>query len=182
MIRKILWALGVLVVLVIGAVVAAIVLAPTDYRVEREITINRPAPEIYAYARNLKNQNDWGPWFKKEPTMKQEFRGTDGEIGFVSHWTGDSEEVGEGEQEIKRLVPDQRIDTELRFLRPFEAKADAHMLLEPAGSSHTKVRWGINGAMPRPFNAMGLFLDFDTLMGKDLDEGLSGLKSIMESR
>ncbi len=182
MIKKILIALAAIVVLIIGAAVVAIFMAPTDFRVEREITINKPKAEIYAYAKMLKNQNEWGPWYKKEPTMKQEFRGTDGEVGFVSYWKGTTDQVGEGEQEIKKLVPDERIDTELRFKQPFESKADAYMILEPAGDGRTKVKWGFTGSMPRPLNIMLLVMDMDKEVGKDFGEGLSGLKTILEKQ
>lgn len=182
MIKKILIAAVVLVVVLVGVVVGAAFMAPTDFRVERETTINKPHTEIYAYAKNLKNQNDWGPWHKKEPTMHQEFRGTDGEIGFVSYWKGTKDEVGEGEQEIKRLVEGKEINTELRFKQPFESRADAYLIMEPTGESQTKVKWGFTGSMPRPMNAMLLVMDMDKEVGKDFAEGLASLKSTMESK
>ena len=114
--------------------------------------------------------------------MHQEFRGTDGEVGFTVHWKGTNEEVGEGEQEIKRLVPDRQIDTQLRFKQPFESTADAYMILEPSGESQTNVKWGFTGSMPRPLNMVMLVMDMDAAVGKDFEEGLAGLKSIMEKR
>ncbi len=180
--KKILIGLLAVVLLVVAAVIAAAFLAPTDFGVERETTINKPREEVYEYSRMLKNQNDWGPWFKKEPTMKQEFRGTDGEVGFVSHWSGTKDEVGEGEQEIKRLVPNERIETELRFMRPFESKADSYMTFETLEAGQTKVKWGFTGSMPRPMNLMMLAMDMDAAIGNDFSDGLGSLKAILESR
>lgn len=182
MIKKIIISLVVLVVLLIGVVVAAAFLSPTDFKVERETTINKPQADIYNYAKMLKNQNDWGPWFKKEPTMHQEFRGTDGEVGFVSSWKGKTEEVGEGEQEIKKLTPNSRIDTQLRFKKPFESTADAYLTLEPLNENQTKVKWGFTGSMPRPLNLIMVVMDMDKEVGKDFGEGLASLKSIMEAK
>ncbi len=182
MIRKLILAVLAIVVLAAVGILAATLIAPTEFRVEREMIIAKPAPEIYSYARMLKNQNDWGPWYKKEPTMRQEFRGTDGEVGFVSYWKGTSEQVGEGEQEIKALTPNSRIDTELRFIQPFESKADAYLVLEPVNEGQTNVKWGFTGSMPRPMNAMLLFIDMDKEVGKDFAEGLAGLKARMEAR
>lgn len=182
MIKKILIAVVAVVVLLIGVVVIAAMMAPTDFRVERETTINKPKSDIYAYAKLLRNQNEWGPWHKKEPTMWQEFRGTDGEVGFTSYWKGTKEEVGEGEQEIRKLTPDERIDTQLRFKQPFESTADAYMVLEPSGADKTKVKWGFTGSMPRPMNVVMLMVDMDKEVGKDFEEGLASLKSIVESK
>ncbi len=182
MIKKILLALVAVVVLLVGVAVAAVMIAPTDFRVERETTINKPKSEVYGYAKMLKNQNDWGPWHKKEPSMHQEFRGTDGQVGFTSYWKGTTEVVGEGEQEIRNLVPDERIDTQLRFKQPFESTADAYMILEPAGTDKTRVKWGFTGSMPRPLNVFMLVMDMDKEVGKDFEEGLASLKEIVEKR
>ena len=38
--------------------------------------------------------------------MEKEFKGTDGEVGFISAWKG-NKEVGEGEQEIIGLVENE---------------------------------------------------------------------------
>jgi uncharacterized protein YndB with AHSA1/START domain len=182
MIKKIFIALVAIVVLLIAVVAIASFATPTDFKVEREVTINKPKAEVYNYVRMLKNQNDWGPWYKKEPTMKQEFRGTDGTVGFVSYWNGKDEQVGEGEQEIKKLVENERMETELRFKRPFESKADAFLILESAGENQTKTKWGFSGSMPRPMNVMLLVMDMDKEVGKDFGDGLANLKTIMEKQ
>jgi hypothetical protein len=106
----------------------------------------------------LKNQNDWGPWAKKDPNMKVEYRGTDGTPGFVSAWKSDNSDLGEGEQEIKKIADGERVDTELRFKKPFEATNNSYMLTEAAGENQTKVKWGFSGSVPKPFNVMCLFM------------------------
>lgn len=182
MIKKILLAVVAIAVVLVAAIIVAVMVTPTDFKAEREIVINKPRADVYDYVKYVKKQNDWGPWYKKEPTMKQEFRGNDGEVGFVSHWTGTTDSVGEGEQEIKRLVPNERVETELRFIKPFESKADAYIHLEDAGPSQTKVKWGFTGSMPRPMNLFLLVMDIDKEVGKDYAEGLSSLKAILESQ
>lgn len=180
MIKKILAVVGGLIVLLIVAVVVLTLVAPQDYRAEREVVINKPKSEVFAYMKMLKNQNDWGPWFKKDPAMKQEYRGTDGTVGFVASWDSTSDEVGAGEQEIKKIAEGERVDTELRFKRPFESKSDAYMITESVGENQTKVKWGFTGTMPRPMNIMLLAMDMDQAVGKDFEEGLASLKAILE--
>ena len=182
MIKKIIIALVAIVALLVAVVAIASFATKTECVVEREVTINKPKADIYNYVKLLKNQNEWGPWYKKEPTMKQEFRGTDGTVGFVSYWNGTNEQVGEGEQEIKKLVENERVETELRFIRPFESKADAYLILTPVNENQTKAKWGFKTNMPRPFNLMQLVVDIDKEVGKDFAEGLSSLKTIMEKQ
>lgn len=182
MIKKIIIALGILIFLGVVAVVAAIVLSPTDYKVEREVTINKPKAEVFSYLKILKNQNDWGPWYKKDPAMTLNSRGTDGTVGYVATWDSKNDEVGAGEQEIKKITEGERIDTELRFKRPFESKSDAYMITEGVGDNQTKVKWGFSGSMPRPLNLMMLVINMDDAVGKDFQEGLQNLKTILESK
>ncbi len=179
--RKVIVGLLVVVFVVVAVVIAAMMIAPTEFAVEREITINKPRAEVFDYVRHIKNQNEWGPWFKREPTMHQEFRGTDGEVGFVSSWKGEAES-GVGEQEIVRVVEGERIDTELRFSQPFESRSESYIVTSALGDSQTKVTWGMKGTMPRPFNVFGLVMDIEAAIGKDYEEGLGSLKSILEAR
>lgn len=180
MLKKILLVAAGLIVLLIAAVVVIALVAPRDFKVERETTINKPKAEVFSYLKMLKNQKDWGPWFEKDPAMKQEFRGTDGTPGFVSYWKSDKDDVGEGEQEIKKIVEGERIDTELRFKQPFESKSDAYLTTESVGDSQTKVKWGFTGSMPVPMNVMLLAMDMDKEVGKDFEEGLANLKARLE--
>lgn len=182
MFKKLVLAMAAIIVLFVLAIASAAIFTPTHCKVEREITINKPREEVFDYVRSIKSQNEWGPWYKKEPTMKQDFRGTDGEVGFVSHWKGQNPDVGEGEQEIKRVVPNERVETELRFIQPFESKADAYLVTEPVGLAQTRVRWGFDTEMPRPMNVMLLFVSMDEMVGPDFESGLSTLKAILESR
>ncbi|MGQ0543454.1 MAG: SRPBCC family protein [Blastocatellia bacterium] len=180
MLKKILIALGLIIVLFVVGIIALVMFSPTDFKVEREITINKPKSEVFAYARQIKKQNEWGPWYKKEPTMKQEFRGKDGEVGFIAYWKGETQDTGEGEQEIKKIVDGERIDTELRFKQPFESKADAYLITEAVGENQTKVKWGFTSSMPRPMNLFLVLMDMDAAIGKDYQDGLASLKTILE--
>lgn len=180
--KKLIIGLLIFLFALVAAIAIGSFLAPTDFKVERETTVNRPRSEVFTYVKYLKNQNHWGPWFKKEPTMLQEFRGTDGEVGFVTYWKGKLDDTGEGEQEIKRLVDGERIETELRFKQPFESKSDSYITFESTGENATKIRWGMQGSFPRPQNLMVVFFDLDQALGKDFDQGLTSLKQILETR
>ncbi|MBK8810369.1 MAG: SRPBCC family protein [Acidobacteria bacterium] len=177
---KFLKILGAIVLLLIAALAALVFLTKTDYKVEREVTINKPRAEVFSYAKMLKNQNDWGPWVKQDPSIKLNYKGNDGEPGFTSSWESNMENVGVGEQEIKKIDEGKRIDSELRFKKPFESTSQAYMTMEDAGPNATKVRWGFSGSMPRPMNLILLVMDMDKEIGKDFDAGLANLKTILE--
>lgn len=151
-----------------------------DYAVEREITINKPKQDVFAYVKYLKNQDDFSKWAKLDPAMKKEYKGTDGTAGFVSAWKSDNSDVGEGEQEIKKITEGERLDLEIRFKKPMESTSQSYMITEAVDSSHTKVKWGFYGKMNYPMNLMCLVMSMDEMVGPDFEEGLNNLKVIME--
>lgn len=174
--KKILIVVGILIA--IPLIVALFV--KKEYAVEKEIVINKPKTEVFEYIKLLKNQDNFSKWATIDPNMKKSYKGTDGTVGFVSHWESDNEEVGWGEQEIKKITEGERIDFELRFIKPFEATEPAFMSTETVSENQTKVKWGFSGYMDYPMNLMLLFMDFEKMIGDDLQTGLTKLKSEFE--
>ena len=164
---------------IIAIFILAASLMPKDYAVEREIIIDKPKAEVFAYLKPLKNQDNWSVWMAKDPNVKKTFKGTDETVGFTSRWDG-NEEVGSGEQEIKKILEGERIDTELRFIKPFESINDAYMITEAVGPEQTRVKWGFTGAMPIPMNVFLPFMVMEDSVGKDFSDGLKNLKKILE--
>ena len=176
MIKKIIITLALLIS--IPLVVA--LFSADSYDVEREVIISQPKSLVFNYIKFLKNQNEYSKWARMDPDMNKSYRGTDGTVGFVSAWDSENPDVGKGEQEIMNIVEGQRIDFELRFLAPFEATEPAYMITESVGANQTKVKWGFSGHMDYPMNLMLLFMDFEQIIGDDLQTGLDKLKEVLE--
>lgn len=175
-IKKILIAIGIIIalLLLVGLFVKK------EYHVKKEVTINLPIQQVYDYIKLLKNQDNYSKWNKLDPAMKKSYKGTDGTIGFVSHWESDKEDVGWGEQEIKKIDEGKRIDVELRFIKPFESTSNAYVTTTALSPNQTKVEWGFDGKMAYPTNLFLLFMDMQEMIGGDLQEGLDNLKKILE--
>ncbi|NNK10262.1 MAG: SRPBCC family protein [Flavobacteriaceae bacterium] len=168
------------ILLVLAAVILILaIIAPKTYDVNRSVVISKPRSEVFEYLKYLKNMDHWSPWAKKDPDMEKKFSGTDGEVGAVSYWNG-NKEVGEGEQEITNIVPGERIDGELRFMKPWKSESDCYLILEDAEETGTKVTWGFKGKNKFPMSIMMLFMSMDKMVGKDFEEGLSSLKTQLE--
>ena len=165
---------GILLLLLIGYLAG-----PASYDVSRTVEVNKPASAVYDYLKYLKNQDEWSPWQRRDPGMKKGFRGTDGTVGAVSSWAG-NKDVGSGEQEITRLVEGKRVETKLRFFKPWKSQSDAFMEVEPTGKDASRVRWGFTGRNGFPMRLMMLFMNMDKMVGKDFEEGLANLKTRLE--
>jgi hypothetical protein len=170
---------------VVAALIAILILlgilAPSGYEVTRTIQINREQEIVYHYLRFLQNQRHYSVWAKMDPKQEVYFSGIDGEVGFILGWKSEIDSVGSGEQEIKSLQPFNQIKTEVRFKEPFESVGNSEMNISALDSSSTQVNWKFYGTSSFPMNAMLLFMDMDAMLGKDIENGLSNLKNILET-
>jgi hypothetical protein len=172
-----------IVLYIILGIVAGLLLAglfiPKGMKATREIVINKPNTEVFNYIKQLKNQDNYSKWGSMDPNMKKEYKGTDATIGFVSAWEG-NKKVGQGEQEITGIEEGKKLQTELRFIKPFKSISQSSMTTEAISENSTKVSWGFEGSMNYPMNVMKLFMNMEKAIGNDFSIGLSNLKALME--
>lgn len=175
--KKLLKRTALVIVSLIALLLITALFVTKDYAVEREITIHKPNAEVFTYVKHIKNQDHYSVWTMLDPSMKKEFKGTDGTVGFVYAWDGNGR-AGKGEQEIKELTEGKGINMELRFQKPMESTAHAHMTTEAVSENETKLKWGMRGRNPYPMNLVNLFID--GILGKDLETSLTNLKTVLE--
>ncbi|RAJ07412.1 SRPBCC family protein [Arenibacter echinorum] len=174
--------MAILLYIIIGIIILIVVLAliaPKSYDVSRSIEISKPKAEVFDNIKYLKKQQEWSPWAIKDPNMEKKFTGVDGEVGAISYWNG-NKDVGEGEQEITKIVEGKRVEGELRFMKPFKSTSDSYLDLVELGNGKTKVTWGFKGESKFPMTIIMLFMNMDKAVGKDFEAGLRNLKSILE--
>ena len=155
-------------------------LARKEYSVERDIIISKPKVNVFDYLKRLKNQDNFSKWALMDPNMKKEYRGIDGTPGFVSAWDSNEKNVGKGEQEIKKIIEGDRIDYEIRFIKPFAGVANAYLKTTSVSNNRTMVAWGFDSKMKYPINLMLLFMNMEKMIGKDFETGLLNLKNLLE--
>jgi hypothetical protein len=151
------------------------------YALERDIVINKPIKEVFEYLKHIKNQDNFSKWVMTDPGMNKEYKGTDGTVGFVYAWEG-NKQAGKGEQEIMRITEGERLDIEVRFIKPFPAVAHTPFTTTPVSENQTKVTWGMTSEMKYPMNIMLLFMSIDKLLGKDMETSLNNLKVVLEGK
>ena len=86
------------IIIIVAVVLIATLFVKKEYSVEREITINKPKQQVFDYLVLLKNQNEFSKWAKMDSNSKFDFKGTDGTVGFISHWETKKKNVATGEQ------------------------------------------------------------------------------------
>jgi effector-binding domain-containing protein len=175
-----------LIVVIVALIGIAFVL-PSSAHVERSITINRPASQVFAVLNSYRRFNDWSPWAAKDPNTKYSMTGPASGVGAKFSWQGDPKTVGSGSQEITESTPTSSITTALDF--GDMGKARAHFALTPdAAPTATKVVWTLDTQAPLALDGeivwnvvgryMGLFMD--KMVGPDYEQGLAKLKNVVE--
>ena len=176
-------AIGIIAVVI--AVLTAGVLAyaatkPSTFRVQRMVSIKAPPKTIFALINDLHRWSAWSPYEKKDPAMKRTFGGAATGVGAMYEWNGDKN-VGQGRMEIVEAAPPSKVVIKLDFMRPFEARNIAEFTLTPQGNA-TNVTWAIHGPNLFIGKVMSVFINMDTMIGRDFEAGLADLKTIAEKQ
>ena len=169
-------------VIVIVVVVAVILIyaatKPNSFTVRRSIDVKAPPAKIFALIDDLHGWAAWSPYEKKDPDMKRTFSGSQMGKGAVYEWDGNNS-VGKGRMEIIETASPGKVTIKLDFFKPFEGHNTAEFTMEPKGD-RTVVTWAMYGPSSYIFKLMGIFLNMDTMIGKDFEVGLLNLKALVE--
>jgi len=170
------------ILLVLIAVVAAfllvVALQPSDYRVERTVTVDAPPQRVFAHVNDFRKWQAWSPWAKLDPDAKLTFEGPEAGEGTIMTWDGD-DNVGAGKMTLVESKPGEAVKIDVQFTRPFEGGTNSEFSFAPKGDQ-TEVAWAMHGTHTFMQKAFYLVMSgFDRMAG-DIDKGLAQLKSVAE--
>ena len=111
--------------------------------------------------------------------MEKKYEGPERGAGAIYSWK--SAKVGEGKMTTLESEPGKHVGIELKFIAPFANTARADFAFEPAGADATKVTWAMNGKNNFMGKFFSLFMDMDSMIGKDFEAGLGALKTVAEA-
>lgn len=171
-----------IILLVIAMLIAGVLIfaatKPDTFRVERKAAIEAPPEKVFALINDFRQWGPWSPWEKKDPAMKRTFGATTAGKGATYAWEG-NKDVGQGSMEIVDAVAPSRIRLKLDFVQPFEAHNVVTFTLTPQGKT-TEVSWAMEGPAPYFAKIIHVFINMDTMVGKDFEAGLASLKALAE--
>jgi len=165
-------------VAVFGVLLVVIAMQPSDFRVQRTISMSAPASAVFEQVNDFHQWEAWSPWAKMDPNAKNTFEGPTSGTGSIFRWDGNGD-VGAGSMTILESEPSDRVRIKLDFIRPFEGTNDVNFTLKPEGDQ-TAVTWSMAGKNNFMTKAIGLVMDCEKLVGDQYDQGLANLKEIVE--
>jgi carbon monoxide dehydrogenase subunit G len=170
--------IAIIAVVLIAGVLIFAATKPDIFRVQRTASITAPPENIFALINDFKSWTAWSPWEKKDPAMKRTYGATTSGKGAMYAWEG-NKDVGQGSMEIVESVPPSKVTLKLNFVTPFEAHNIVEFTLEPKGAT-TNVTWAMQGPTPYFAKIIHVFINMDSMVGKDFETGLANLKAIAE--
>jgi uncharacterized protein YndB with AHSA1/START domain len=173
--RKILLVLAIAIV----AFVVVVALQPDDFKVTRSATVAAAPAVVFAQVNDLRRWEQWSPWAKIDPSMKQTFEGPSSGEGAALTWSGNST-VGEGKMTLIKSQPPELIHIKLDFEKPMKATNLTEFTFTPVGQG-TVVTWSMSGRQNFVQKAFCLLLNGKKMVGGDFEKGLAQMKSVAEA-
>jgi hypothetical protein len=166
------------------AVAVAIVLVlastrPDTFIVQRSAVVRASAERIFPLIDNFHQWAGWSPWENRDPAMKRTFAGAESGKGAIYAWDG-NKNVGSGRMEILDASSPSEITIKLDFFKPFEGHNTAEFTFSPERETTTNVIWVMRGPSSFMSKVMQVFMNFDTMIGRDFEAGLANLKKLTE--
>jgi effector-binding domain-containing protein len=171
--KKILFVLLIL----IAAILLIAAFLPSQSKVERSLLMSASSDAINAKITNLHSWDEWSPWKDSDTAAKYKYNDTIG-VGAWMDWNGKI--VGAGKLTLTKVTPDS-IQYSLAFREPFESESHGSFSFAKTDSG-TVVTWTDIENLSWPMGRlMGLFMNFDKMMGPDFEKGLARLKKATEN-
>jgi len=167
------------VVAIIAILLIVVAMQPADFRIARSAAISAPANVVFSHVNDFKKMDVWSPWLKFDPNVKVIHQGPPSGVGAIETWDGNNK-VGSGKMTITDIRPNELVRLKLEFFKPFAATNTAEFTFESIMAA-TTVTWAMMGRRNFITKAMGLFMNFDKMIGDNFRKGLEELKTIAES-
>jgi uncharacterized protein YndB with AHSA1/START domain len=167
------------IALIVAVFVVVVALQPSDFRIARTATIAAPASGVFAQVNDFRKWEAWSPYDKIDPALQRTYSGAPAGVGAIYEWVG-NKNVGEGKATITDSRPNELVQIQLDFLKPFAATNIAEFSLTPQ-DGQTTITWSMTGHKNFMFKAVGLFMNMDKMVGGQFEQGLAQLKTLVET-
>jgi len=173
--------MAIIAVVLAAAIAVVLLLAaakPDRFSVRRTAMVMAPPDKIFSLIDDFHRWGSWSPWETRDPAMTRSYSGAESGKGAVYAWDG-NRNVGSGRMEILDASSPSKIVIKLDFFKPFEAHNTAEFTMQPQGGA-TEMIWVMHGPAPFMSKVMQVFMNMDSMIGKDFEIGLANLKRLAE--
>jgi len=169
---------------IIVAFLGYVSMQPDEFRVSRSITIASPVDTIFPLINTQKQWQHWSPWATLDPHAIFTYEGPDEGVGARVRWKG-NKNVGSGTSTIIDSRDDDYIKFRLEFVEPMASVSVSEFSftssVDPITTfDSTTVTWTMYGNQGFLSKLVSVFMDCETLIGDQFEQGLKNLKVVSE--
>lgn len=151
---------------------------PAEWIVSESLIMKASKEEIHAYVSNLQKWQLWTPWTKeKDSTLTYDYQGPQSGVGAKSLWT--SKQMGSGSIEIIESDEAQGIKYSLFIDMGMQSHLMGQIAYKEVADG-IEVTWSDRGDSGNNLVKRWMSLMINTMLGKELRQGLDKLKSLVE--
>jgi len=165
---------------VLAGFLVYVAMQPSQMNVSRELLVRATPEAIFPHINNTKKADEWMPWREVDPEVQMKYSGPEEGLGSTSSWSS-SGQMGTGLAVIVESIPNESVKTSLSYTKPMVMTQLAELSLRPTPEG-TIVRWAVNGNNNFMGRLFCVLLNMDTVVGKQFEQGLNKLKSIVETK
>lgn len=157
-------------------------LLPKEITVTRTVEINSSIEDVFEQANTLKNWINWSPWHEMDPDANYTYSNLNEGAGASYSWNGNPELVGAGHLTILESTLNKSVNTEVVFLNDGKenGRGKGKWRFTEDGLE-TKVSWSFTVDMGNNPVARWIGLVIDSMLGPQLEKGLSNMKEYLET-
>lgn len=151
----------------------------SSYVVSRSRIIACPPAAAFEQVSDFHNWTSWSPWENFDTDLQRTYTGSDSGPGAKYAWSG--KKSGAGSMEILKAKPDQEIQIDLRFTKPWTAKNPTTFSFRPVADG-TEVTWTMTGELRGVSGLLARLFRMDKRIGGDFDRGLADMAALLEPK
>lgn len=168
---------GILILLIIAFFMIGLFL-PSEIAVERSIDIQAQPTDIHPYLNDFRNWQKWSAWAKRDTNLTSIYEGAPSGEGSVYKWSGNAE-AGSGVLRITRSDSSEGVWYDMS-MNEGQFQSEGAITYEPLGDS-TRVVWSYHSDVGGNILYKYVMVFFKPYIEHDFDEGLWGLKELVEA-
>jgi hypothetical protein len=177
--KRVLKALGLGLVVLVGLFVAVGLFLPRQWHVERSVVISAAPEHIYPLVNDLKAWQSWAAWTKDmDPEVKNEYGGPAEGVGAWWAWRGP--QMGHGKMTISKSDAAAGVWVDEMIENDTEVNAHGALTWTREGEG-TKVTWVDEGTLPPVIGGYATGF-INEMLGSNFEVGLRNLKTQAEKR
>lgn len=138
----------------------------------KSIRVMRSAQEVFPLVHDFHNWIHWSPWHILDDANNYKVK----DDGTFYEW--ESKLLGAGQMQRLNVVPNQIVESDLVFLKPWKSKSKIIFRVKELAQNECEVTWEMHGNMP--FFMFFLVKMMERMVGMDFDRGLHLLKDFAE--